>query len=121
MTCRFVEFRQSSCAIVDLVPPFRRPSRSSCGRAISRLAAGLQAHARHRHNRNIDADHLVDRGRVNVDMRFSIRAEIIEAAGDPVVETGADVDHQIAIMHRHVGLIQAVHAQHAQPVVTDAG
>ena len=69
-------------------------------------------------DRNIDADHLVDRGWIDIDMRLGrFRAKGIQTAGDPVVKTGADVDHQIAIMHRHVGLIQTMHTQHAQPLI----
>jgi hypothetical protein len=41
----------------------------------------------------------------------------VGAAGDPVVEAGADVDHQIAAVHRHVGLVEPVHAEHADPVL----
>ena len=48
---------------------------------------------------------------------FGIRREGVEAAGDAVVETRADADHQVAIVHRVVGLVGAVHAQHAEPVL----
>ena len=49
-------------------------------------------------------------------MHFArIRAEIGNAAGDTVIKARADVDHQIAAMHRQIGLIKPVHAQHAQP------
>jgi hypothetical protein len=40
-----------------------------------------------------------------------------DPAGDAVVEPGADVDHQVAAMHGQVGLVKAVHAQHADPVL----
>ena len=39
------------------------------------------------------------------------------AAGDAVVEARADADHDVAIMHRHVGFVGAVHAEHAEPVL----
>ena len=69
-------------------------------------------------NRNVGLDHLVDRRRIDVDMRlFRFGAERIEPSGDAVVKPGANVDHQIAIVHRHVGLIETVHAQHAHPVL----
>ena len=45
-----------------------------------------------------------------------MRREGVEAAGDAVVETRADVHHDIAVMHDHVGLVRAVHAEHADPV-----
>ena len=68
-------------------------------------------------DRDIGADHLVDRGRVDIDMRLlRFRREIGDPPGDPVVETGADIDHQVAAMHREVGLVEPVHAEHAEPV-----
>ena len=61
---------------------------------------------------------LVDRRGVDIDMDFlRMRREGVEAAGDAVVETRADVHHDVAVMHDHVGLIGAVHAEHAEPVV----
>ena len=44
------------------------------------------------------------------------RREGVEPAGDAIVETGADGDHQIAIVHRIIGLERPVHAEHAEPV-----
>ena len=71
------------------------------------------------HDRDINADHLVDGGRIDVDMRLlGLGAEGIDAPGDPVVKTRTDVDHQIAVVHRHIGLIETMHAQHADPLVT---
>jgi hypothetical protein len=43
--------------------------------------------------------------------------ERVEPAGDAVVEARADADHHVAIVHRHVGLVGAVHAEHAEPVL----
>ena len=45
-------------------------------------------------------------------------AECIKTAGNAIVKPCADVDHQITIMHRHIGFIKPVHPQHAQPIVT---
>ena len=42
------------------------------------------------------------------------RRKFIKLAGDPVVEAGTDAHHDIAIVHRQVGLVGAVHAQHAE-------
>ena len=39
------------------------------------------------------------------------------ASGDAVVEPRADAQHHVAIMHRHVGFVSAVHAEHAEPVL----
>ena len=70
-------------------------------------------------NRDIGLDHLVDRRGVNINVRLGrFRAEGVDAPGEPVIEPRADIDQEIAIMHRHIGLIEAVHAKHAQPVLT---
>ncbi len=45
-----------------------------------------------------------------------IWAEILDPASDAVIKARADIDHQIATMHRHICLIQPVHPQHPQPV-----
>ncbi len=69
-------------------------------------------------DRNVDPHRLVDRGRVDVDVDLlRARREGIEAAGDAVVEARADVDHHVAVVHRHVGFVRAVHAEHAEPVL----
>ena len=43
--------------------------------------------------------------------------EGVDAAGDAVVEARADGDHHIAIVHGEVGLVRAVHAEHAEPLL----
>ncbi len=68
-------------------------------------------------DRHINADHLVDRGGVDIDMCLHrVGAEVLDPAGDAVIKASTDVDHQIAAMHGEVRLIEPVHAQHAQPV-----
>lgn len=37
------------------------------------------------------------------------------APGDAVVEARTDAEHEVAVMHRPVGLVGAVHAEHAEP------
>ena len=66
---------------------------------------------------DVDLDVLVDRGRVDVDVDL-LRAgrERVEPAGDAVVEARADADHHVAVVHRPVGLVGAVHAEHAEPL-----
>ena len=65
-------------------------------------------------DRDVDADVLVDRGRVDVDVDLlAARREAVEPAGDAVVEAGADADHHVAVVHGEVGLVGAVHAEHA--------
>ena len=44
-----------------------------------------------------------------------------ELAGDTVVETRADADHQIGVVHGEVGLDRAVHAQHADELRAGRG
>ncbi|MNZ94141.1 hypothetical protein D3C78_1132420 [compost metagenome] len=48
---------------------------------------------------------------------LGIRRKRVDAAGNSVVETRADADHDITIMHRHIGFVGTVHAQHAEPVL----
>ena len=43
-------------------------------------------------------------------------AELRQLAGNPVVETGADGDDEVRLVHGHVGLVGAVHPQHAEIV-----
>ena len=45
---------------------------------------------------------------------LGVRREGIEPSGHPVVEAGADADHDVAAVHRQVGLVGAVHAQHPE-------
>jgi hypothetical protein len=73
-------------------------------------------------NADIGADILVDRGRVDVDVDLlRVGRERIKPPGDAVIKTRADADHDVAVMHRHVGFIGAVHAQHAHPVLARRG
>ena len=48
---------------------------------------------------------------------FGMRAEIFDPPRDAVIKARADVDHHIAAVHGQIGLIQAVHPQHPQPVL----
>ncbi len=66
-------------------------------------------------NRQIDPDILLDRGRVDIDMdNFCIRRKGCYLAGNPIVKPCPDGDQQVGIGHRHVGVIGAVHAEHAE-------
>ena len=59
---------------------------------------------------------LIDDGiDVDVDLLRAGR-EGVEPAGDAVVEARADADHHVAIVHRQVGFVGAVHAEHAEPL-----
>ncbi len=69
-------------------------------------------------DRHIDADVLVDRRWIDVDVDLlRVRRERVGAAGDAIIEARADAQHHVAIVHRHVGFVGAVHAQHAEPVL----
>ena len=69
-------------------------------------------------DRQIDANRLVDRRSINIDMDFlAVRRKGIDPAGDAVVKARAEADHEIRLVHRHIGFKRAVHAQHAQPFV----
>ena len=39
---------------------------------------------------------------------------MLRAANHAVVETGADGEQHVAVLHRHVRLVGAVHAEHAE-------
>ena len=57
---------------------------------------------------------LIEDGSMSTWMRFGVGREGIEPAGDAVVEARAEIDHHVAIVHREVGLVGAVHAEHAE-------
>ena len=63
----------------------------------------------------LHALHLVDFRAVDVEVRDVLRAgrELRGIAGDAIVETRADGDQEVAVVHRVVGERLAVHAQHA--------
>ena len=43
--------------------------------------------------------------------------ELGELAGDAIVEARADIDQHVAVIHRQVGFVGAVHAQHAEELL----
>jgi hypothetical protein len=45
---------------------------------------------------------------------LAVRRERVEPPGHAVVEPGTDVEHDIAAMHREIGFVGAVHAEHAE-------
>jgi hypothetical protein len=70
----------------------------------------------------VDANILVDRRGIDVDMDLArLGRERIDAAGDAVIEARPDIDHHVAIMHRHIGFVGAVHAEHAEPMLVGSG
>ena len=104
---------------LDPAPPGRQ--RLAIGRGAARLPRGVEGVEReagvaddghvHRHV-------LVDGRGVDVDLHLGRAArEIGEPAGHAVVEARAHGDHQIALGHRHVGLVGAVHPEHPEEQV----
>ena len=63
-------------------------------------------------------DHFVDGGWIYIDVCFDrLGAECVQPSCDAVVKSCPDVDHQVAVVHGHIGLIKPMHAQHADPFV----
>jgi len=52
---------------------------------------------------------------------FGLLGELVQAAGDPVVEAGPHGHQEIRLLDGLVGLVEAVHAQHAQKQRVGAG
>ena len=68
------------------------------------------------HDGQIHMNSLVDRAAVNIDVYLlAIRRKSVKPSGHPVVKTCAQTDHHIALVHRHIGFISAVHTQHTEP------
>ena len=51
---------------------------------------------------------------VDVDDLARHLAEMLRVADHAVVETRADGQQHVAVLHRHVGFVGAVHAEHAE-------
>ncbi len=101
---------------LDLLPPQRQ--RLALGLPALGLEAGddrLERGGGVADDRHVDPHVLVERGGVDIDVDLlRIRREGVEAPGDAVVEARADGDHEVAVMHGEVGLVGAVHADHAE-------
>ena len=67
-------------------------------------------------DRHVDLDALGDRRRVDVDVDDLARVlrEVRRVADHAVVEARADREQHVAVLHRHVGFVGAVHAEHAE-------
>ena len=65
---------------------------------------------------HIDRHALGNRRRIDVDMNDLVRhrKEMFGVADHPVIETRADGQHHVAMLHRQIRFQRAVHAQHAQ-------
>ena len=100
----------------DLVPPILQRRFVDLRRAGAPQAHHVLQHvAAVADDAEFGANGLVDRRGVDIDVNFfGIGRETIEPPRDPVVEARPDVDHQVALVHREVGLVGAVHPEHAQ-------
>ena len=109
--------------VVDLGPPLVQ-RRLVGGQAVRRPQADqrVQHRAGVADDGDVDGHVLVDRRPVDVDVDLlRPRREGIQPPGDPVVEPGADRQHDVAVVHGVVGLPGAVHAQHAQKLFVGRG
>src|SRR3546814_1311620 len=101
----------ASAPFVDLLPPGLQ--RLLVKLQLARLPGReqiLQHRAGIADDRQVDHHVLVDRGGVDVDVDLlGARRELVEAAGDAVVEARADVDHHIAIRsEEHTSELQSL-------------
>jgi len=103
--------------VVDLRPPGVQRSRFG---ALLRLADLCDQFLQHvldvADDRDVDLDALGDRRRVDVDVDdLALDAgKVLRVADHAVIETRAHGQQDVAVLHRHVGFVGAVHAQHAQ-------
>ena len=73
-------------------------------------------------DRHVGVPVLADLGRVDIGVDdLGVRGERVELAGDPVVESGAQGDQQVAALQRRHRGHGAVHAGHAQVELVAVG
>ena len=66
-------------------------------------------------DRDVGPDGLGDRGRIDVDMdNLGVRAELRDVVRDAVSKPRSDGKDDVGVVHGHVGLIGAVHAEHSE-------
>ena len=101
---------------IDLSPPGGQAVSLSRWKTGKSGGDRLNTHPRIAHHTDIHPHQLIDGGGVDIDMDF-LRSwrKSVQPTCHPVVETGADSDHHVAVVHGVIGFIGAVHADHAQP------
>ena len=105
--------------VVDLLPPGiqRVPIRHAAALAQHREHVGDHA-ADGANDRHVHLHGLRDRRRVDIDMDdLRMRAEVLDLARHAVIESGTDGDQAIGLMHGHVGLVGAMHAEHPEELL----
>ena len=103
--------------LLDLRPPrLQRRGVRPLRRRLQDLQHLLQHVADVADDRHVDLHALADRRRVDVDVDdLAVGAEeVLRVADHAVVEARAHGDQHVAFLHRHVGLVRAVHARHAR-------
>src|SRR5476649_588459 len=91
----------------------RKDLDTNAGR-VARLASS-------RKNSGSGLDGLGDRSRVDVDVNdLGIRAELRRAIDHTVIETRTDGQDHIGMVHRQVGGVAAMHAEHADELTVGA-
>jgi len=97
--------------------PFAQILRAACAPGRDHL---FEHRAAITDNPQINRHRLVDRGAINIDVDLGrTRRECVQSARHPVIEARADAHHHIALVHRHIGFVSAMHPQHPEPIGMD--
>ena len=95
--------------IVDVADPLRAVARLDARQQVLERLAQIADEA------DVDADVLVDLGRVDVDVDLlGVERVGLEVAGDAIVEAHAEGEQQVGFLDRGVDPGLAVHAHHAE-------
>ena len=69
-------------------------------------------------NAEVNPHGLVHGTAVNIDMDLlGMRRKGIQTARHPIIKARAKAEDEIGLIHRPIGFIGAVHAQHAEPLI----
>ena len=101
----------------NLLPPGGERFRIRyAGRGFQKLLDFVEHIRQIANNGHIDLDSLGNRGRVYVNVNDLARncRKIRRIANHAIIESGSDGYQDIAILHGHIGLIGAMHAQHTE-------
>ena len=106
--------------LIDLLPPVGQAARIEF--RVRRFQLGqkfLQHILDVADDRDIDLDPLRNRRRIDIDMDdlARMRRKMFWVADHAVVETGADRNQHIAVLHRHIRFVGAMHTGHADELV----
>ena len=103
--------------LIDLPPPRRERRHVGPGLSVLDLRDQLLQNVFYiTDDRDVDLDPLADARRVDVDVNDLAldRREVLGVADHAVIEARADCEQHVAVLHRHVGFVGAVHAEHAK-------